>query len=89
MMNNYSFETSLPAYQEPKDIQMVKVFGSIKDGKNCLLAISEELGLPQSTIAGRVNDLIDEGKVKYCGFVIYKNRKRKKILVNQKQLTFF
>jgi DNA-binding Lrp family transcriptional regulator len=87
--NNYSYETSLPAYHEDKKVQSRLVYVAIYNGVNSLLAISEHLNLPQSTVAGRVNDLIEEGKVRYDGFTVYKNRKRKKILVNEKQLTFF
>lgn len=81
---NYSYETSLPAYRETpseKAFQSSKVLESIKDGKSTLLEISEALGLAQSTVSGRVNDLIEEGTVKYDGFTNYKNRKRKNIIV--------
>jgi hypothetical protein len=37
-------------------------------------------GLPQSTVSGRVNDLKTEGKIDYPGYVVYKDRKRKRII---------
>ena len=84
METNYSYKTSLPAYRgnkEEKQAQATKVLRAITVGKNCLLQVAEYLNLPQSTIAGRVNDLIEEGRVCYCGFTFYKNRKRKRIAV--------
>lgn len=81
--SNYSWETSLPPYRESKLMQAVKVLGCIKKAMSSLLEISDELGLPQSTIAGRCNDLIKEDKIKYSGFVFYKGRKRKRIVVNE------
>jgi len=88
MQTNYSFATSLPAYHDrpsEKQIQTEKTFILIKKGVNNLLQLSEILQLPQSTIAGRVNDLIAENKVQYKGEVIYANRKRKKIVPTQVQ----
>lgn len=85
-MTNYSYQTSLPAYRDngsEKLIQADLVLAYIGLGKNCLLQIADQMRLPQSTVAGRVNDLIEEGKVKYEGFVIYKDRKRKKIVLNK------
>ena len=55
-----------------------------------MLRLSEVTGLPQSTVSGRCNDLITEGKIFYSGMTVYNNRKRKKILakvsVEQKEL---
>jgi predicted transcriptional regulator len=93
---NYSFETSYPAYRENeasnKTRQCDEVFQFIKRGANNLLQISELTGLPQSTIAARINDLISESKIKYDGFVVYEDRKRKRIMAIRKevkQLNFF
>lgn len=79
MKTNYSIETSLPAYLSPKDVQVEKVYETVKNGANNLLAISELLNMPQSTVSGRINDLIEIGRVKYEGILEYKNRKRKQI----------
>jgi hypothetical protein len=83
-MNNYSFTTSLPAYQDNaliKRRQADDLFLFIKRGANNLLQLSQLSGLPQSTVAGRCNDLLSEGKIKYAGHVIFADRKRKKICV--------
>jgi aryl-alcohol dehydrogenase-like predicted oxidoreductase len=82
-MNNYSFETSLPAYQErptEKRRQCDNILQFIKRGVDNLLQLSEVTGLPQSTVSGRVNDLKTEGKIDYPGYVVYKDRKRKRII---------
>ncbi len=93
IMTNYSFATSLPAYQDnasTKQKQSEAILSLIKSGVNNLLMLSEVTGLPQSTVSGRCNDLITEGKIFYSGFVTYNNRKRKKILakvsIEQKEL---
>ena len=83
-MTNYSFETSLPPYQErpsEKKRQADELMAFIRRGANNLLQLSELSGLPQSTVAGRCNDLIEENKVKYEGFTVFRDRKRKKIVV--------
>lgn len=67
-MDNYSYSTSLPAYHESainKRRQAEEIFRFITRGANNLLQLSEVTGLPQSTVAGRVNDLKGEGKVTY------------------------
>jgi predicted transcriptional regulator len=83
-MNNYSFSTSLPAYQDNaliKRRQADDLFLFIKRGANNLLQLSQLTGLPQSTVSGRCNDLLSEGKIKYDGHTIFADRKRKKICV--------
>jgi hypothetical protein len=83
-MNNYSFTTSLPAYHDNaliKRRQADDLFLFIKRGANNLLQLSQLSGLPQSTVAGRCNDLIYECRIEYKGHVVYANRKRKKIVV--------
>jgi hypothetical protein len=82
-MSNYSFSTSLPPYQErpiEKKRQANELFAFIYRGANNLLQLSELTGLPQSTVAGRCNDLVFEKRIIYNGHTIYKDRKRKKIV---------
>lgn len=84
-MSNYSYETSYPPYKENealnKRTQCDEVLQIIKHGANNLLQISQVTGLPQSTIAARINDLASEKKIEYSGFTVYNNRKRKKIIL--------
>ena len=85
-MTNYSFSTSLPPYQErpsEKKRQADELFAFIRRGANNLLQLSELSGLPQSTVAGRCNDLIVENRIEYKGHVVFRDRKRKKIVVKQ------
>lgn len=91
-MSNYSYLTSLPAYHEAPDVkkrQAEMIFSFIVNGANNLLQISELVGLPQSTVAGRITDLKNAGKVEYEGFVFYKDRKRKKICATRVQAAIF
>jgi len=81
-MSNYSYDTSLPAYKEAPELkkrQADELMAFIAKGANCLLQLSELSGLPQSTVSGRVNDLVTEGRVEYLGYTIYGDRKRKRI----------
>lgn len=85
-MTNYSFATSLPAYQENpsgKKKQSEVLFSAIQSlgGISCLKQLANITGLPQSTVAGRINDLAEEGKVIYDGFVDFEGRKRKRIVI--------
>lgn len=84
-MSNYSYSTSLPAFKENqalhKRTQCDNVLALIRKGSDNLLQVSQLTGLPQSTIAGRVNDLVNDGRVKYFGQVVYNNRLRKKIII--------
>lgn len=80
--DGYSYQTSLHAYKESgKEAQRIIILNLIKKGFVTLLQLSEITGFPQSTVSGRVNDLIDEGKVYYNSTVEYKNRKRKMIFI--------
>jgi hypothetical protein len=83
-MTNYSFPTSLPAYHEGPDIkrrQQDELLAFIvKGAADNLLHLARLTGLPQSTVSGRINDLIEESKVKYLGYTVYADRKRKKII---------
>lgn len=87
---NYSKETSFPAYKENaafnKKVQCDEVLGFIKRGANNLKQIAELTGLPQSTVAARVNDLINEGKAEYSSFTVYDDRKRKRIVARTEPL---
>lgn len=81
-MNNYSFDTSLPAYhshQDDKQRQSDVIYQLIKSGVDNLLRLSEITGLEQGRCSARINDLIADNKVKYEGKVIYKNFTRKRI----------
>jgi hypothetical protein len=89
-MSNYSYETSLPAYKDEvltKKRQADEILKFIVKGANNLLQLSQITGLPQSTIAGRCNDLKFEGKIMYNGFTYYQNRQRKKIVAIQQPPT--
>lgn len=81
--SNYSFDTSLPAYKEnqatAKRTQCDKILALIRKGADNLLQLAELSGLPQSTVAARMNDLVEEKKAKYNSKVVYKNRLRKQI----------
>ncbi len=79
----YSRETSLPAFREGsanKAIQEARITSLVSQGVNTLLQLSEVTGLPQSTVAGRCNDAIRHGSIRYDGTVVYKKRLRKKIV---------
>ena len=93
MKLNYSSQTSLPAYRcnhGGKLLQKEYILSSIRKwGSTCLLRISEETGVPQSSCAGRVNDLVNENKVEYSGTTVYKNRLRKKIILASVQGKLF
>lgn len=85
---NYSYETSLPAYKsntEGKVTQAEKILATVKQLKQtCLKQLSDVLGIDQSTVSGRIGDLIEEGRVKYAdkeNYITYGGRLRKKILI--------
>ena len=85
-MTNYSYETSAPAYYENqagKQTQADNIYNAIRTfgGFSCLKQLESFTGLPQSTVAGRCNDLIRAEKIKYSGIVFYENRKRKRIVL--------
>lgn len=84
MKTNYSHSTSLPAYYDNgagKQRQMDEIRECIRRGRNNLLQIHYALNLPQSTVAGRVNDLIAAKMAKYDGEVVFEGRKRKRIVL--------
>lgn len=81
--SNYSFKTSLPAYQEDqpnKEFQKKMILNYMKTlgGKATLKQLEVLTGLPQSTISGRMADLrkdkevIDSGTLENC---LGRNRK--------------
>jgi hypothetical protein len=82
-MNNYSRETSLPAYKENqagKEAQKTRILQVIRDlgGRATLKQIEEVIQLPQSSISGRINDLIEDRKVKDTGEkTLYAGMRRK------------
>lgn len=81
---NYSYETSYPAFksnQEAKMLQADQVLALIKTGCNNLLQLSEATGLESGRISARVNDLIKDKKVMYSGYITYKDRLRKRIVI--------
>jgi predicted transcriptional regulator len=79
----YSYETSLPAYEEikatVKETHCEWILSLIRDGARTIKELAKKTGLPDSSVAGRVNNLIAEGKVEYTGYVEYDGRKRKQI----------
>lgn len=81
-MSGYSYATSKPAHEENqtgKQIQAARLLHLIGKGINTLKQLEQQSGLPQSTVAGRVNDLIAAGRVRYNGLTEYAGRKRKMI----------
>lgn len=90
-MTNYSFETSLPAFKEnqtQKRVQRENILRFIKKGADNLLQLSQITGIPQSTVSARMKELRKDQKADYLGYVVYENRKRKKIVaVVKKELT--
>lgn len=90
---NYSYKTSLPAYNdnaEGKNFQKNKILEEMKrlGGSACLKQIEKAMHLPQSTCSGRMNDLIDDGKVIHNGYIEFEKRLRKRfVLVQQKTIS--
>ena len=84
-MTNYSYGTSLPAYHDKthKEFQRKMILGLLVrlGGRSFIKELALETGLPDSTIAGRVNDLIKEGSVYYGATEKWKDRRRKQILL--------
>ena len=85
---NYSYKTSLPAYQENaegKQLKKEQILAEIirLGGTACLKQLEKALHIPQSTCAGRINDLIVDGKVMYDGLIEFDGRLRKKIVIIQ------
>jgi predicted transcriptional regulator len=70
--SNYSFDTSLPAYQgnqEDKQIQKKKLLAIFNQcgGRATLKEVADLMGLPQSTVSGRINDLIADKELMDTG----------------------
>lgn len=87
MKTNYSIETSLPAYrdnQESKQLKKQQILEEIKKSPLgvCLKQLEQALHIPQSTCAGRVNDLIADNEVTYDGVMEFEGRLRKRIIIN-------
>lgn len=86
MNPNYSYPTSLPPYLEApqsKQIQMQRIVALVALGASSLKELAIKTGLPQSTVAGRTNDAIKAGAIKYDGYCTFDNRKRKRIILNK------
>lgn len=86
MPQGYSHLTSKPPYIDLKTsgagkIAEDKVVEAIRLGASCLLEISERANMVQSTVAGRVNDAIKAGRIRYEGTTTYRNRLRKKLVI--------
>lgn len=81
--SNYS-ENSRMAYRDnvpEKQNQASLILQTVRRLKETTLKqISQVTGLPQSTAAGRVNDLIKKSLIRYHGVCHYENRLRKKII---------
>lgn len=83
MQTNYSYETSLKPYlenQSGKQIQAQKILEAIEKGCCTLIQLSRVVGLPQSTVSGRISDLLKLNKIVYKGVIEFEGRKRKKIV---------
>lgn len=89
MNTNYSWQTSYNAYVDNATGKtriadyIYDIIVKAANGYTCLKQLERITGLPQSTIAGRCNDLIEENKIEYNGFVEFENRKRKRIILKQ------
>lgn len=86
MNPNYSYQTSLPPYLEApqsKQIQMQRIVAIVALGASCIKEIAKKTGIPDSTVSGRCSDAIKAGAIKYDGFIIFENRKRKRIILNK------
>lgn len=82
MKTNYSYKTSLPAHRENpegKKAQKEKILEEFKrlGGSACLKQIEHFMNIPQSSCAGRINDLIKDGLVEHKGHVKFENKLRK------------
>jgi DNA-binding MarR family transcriptional regulator len=82
---NYSFPTSGPAYHDKthRQYQRTMLLNLLirMGGKSSLLELANESNLPESTVSGRINDLIKDGLVYYGAPIAYKGRKRKQVLI--------
>jgi len=83
MGENYSHETSKPAYEDNEDgkrkqeNEILAIMESL-GGRACLLQLAEIVNLPQSTVSGRMSDLREHDKAFDTGeTIVYAGRKRK------------
>jgi hypothetical protein len=87
-MSNYSYATSYEPYKDNSAIkrrQADEIMAFIVRGGNNLLQLAQLTGLPQSTVSGRISNLLEEKRIEYSGHTIYagadgKPRKRKRIV---------
>lgn len=82
-MTNYSHATSLPAYHsnaEQKQFQKDMIYSLVlQKRKTCLKELANITGIEQSTVSGRINDLVTDKKVTYAGSAMLLGRMRKVI----------
>jgi predicted transcriptional regulator len=84
-MNNYAFETSLPAcksHLDDKKRQSETILEAIRRGANNIRQVSEMTKLESGRISARISDLMKAGDIRYDGKVKYDNMTRKRIVVN-------
>ena len=77
-------ETSREAYYENREAKgrmVTMIVGAVLVGNDSLKALQIATGLPQSSCAGRVNDAIKAGLLKYDGEVEFMGRRRKRIVL--------
>ena len=90
--SNYSWETSYEAYnynrqdKEKKADWIYRIICSlIKDGKEvCSAHVKEITKMESGIISARVNDLIEQERIKYDGVINYKGFQRKRIVLTTK-----
>jgi len=94
MKTNYSLETSLPAYHantQGKQAQAMMILQLCYTLPVITIKhLAQLTGLPDSTVSGRVNDLIEEGKLRYSDDKVkYLGYTRKRIEVVKRQMEMF
>ena len=94
MKTNYSVATSLPAWNsnpQGKQAQADKILELCYTMPIITIKhLAQLTGLPDSTVSGRVNDLIEEGKLRYSDDKVkYLGYTRKRIEVVKRQMEMF
>ena len=87
--SNYSFETSLPAYnanpnEKQRQRHLVKQQIKLLGDNACIKLIARNLNLPDATISARINDLKSDGEVEYYGKFKIEGMMRKKVRLVKK-----
>ena len=94
---NYSYETSLPAYHSnanDKKRQQDIIQSLVTEKGTCLKEIEirlwqlHKIRIPQSTISGRINDLIQQKKVMYMDKIDFAGCKRKRIIPYRENIIY-